>query len=80
MALQGDIGDREYQKFIDVAPYQTAVRVNNFITDIDWDEIVPTFNATSDVYEFYKSSVLQKTITINYVDATKEVMSSITKV
>lgn len=50
------------------------------VGDIVWDAITPTFNATSDVYQFYLNSVLQKTITINYTDATKEVMSGITKV
>ena len=47
---------------------------------INWDTITPTFNATSDVYQYYLSSVLVKTITINYSDATKEVITSITKV
>lgn len=48
--------------------------------DIVWDTITPTFNSTSDVYEFYLDSVLVKTITISYTDATKEVMSGVTKV
>lgn len=47
---------------------------------IAWDAIVPTFNATSDVYEFYFNSSLIQTITINYTDSTKEVMSGVTKV
>jgi len=48
--------------------------------DIVWDQITPIFNATSDVYQFYLSMVLQKTITVSYTDATKAVMSSVTKV
>lgn len=47
---------------------------------IAWDAITPTFNATSDVYVFALNGVTVKTITINYTDATKEVMSGITKV
>lgn len=46
---------------------------------INWDTITPTFNATSDVYQFYLDSVLVKTITINYEDSTKAVMSGVTK-
>lgn len=48
--------------------------------DIVWDTITPTYNATSDVYAFYLDSVLVKTITVSYTDATKEVMSGVTKV
>jgi len=47
---------------------------------IVWDTITPTYNATSDVYVFTLSSVTQATITINYTDATKAVISSITRV
>lgn len=47
---------------------------------INWDSITPTFNSTSDVYQYYLAGVLVKTITINYTDSTKEVMSGITKV
>ncbi len=47
---------------------------------VKWDSITPTFNSTSDVYQFYLDSVLVKTITINYTDSTKEVMSGVTKV
>jgi hypothetical protein len=47
---------------------------------INWDSITPTFNTTSDVYQFYLDGVLVKTITINYTDSTKEVMSGVTKV
>ena len=46
---------------------------------INWTSITPTFNATSDVYQFYLDGVLKKTITINYTDATKAVMSGVTK-
>lgn len=45
-----------------------------------WDLITPTFNTTSDVYVFSLASVTVYTITINYTDATKETISSVTKV
>lgn len=52
------------------------------ITDASsqWDLITPTFNATSDVYVFSKSSVTKQTITVNYTDSTKEVLLSVVKV
>jgi hypothetical protein len=46
---------------------------------IAWDTITPTFATTTDTYAFYLDSVLVKTITITYADATKEVMTGITK-
>lgn len=43
------------------------------------DSIVPTFNATSDVWEFKLSGVTQQTVTINYTDATKAVITSVVR-
>lgn len=56
------------------------VVVRNLTADIDWDAITPTYNATSDVYVFSKSAVTTATITVNYTDSTKAVMSGVTKV
>jgi hypothetical protein len=79
MAVSPDIDDREYDKFVANTSGETCVRILN-VNDIDWDRIVPTFNSTDDVYEFYKNDVLVKTITIFYTDSTKAVMSEVTKV
>jgi len=57
-----------------------AIVVRNLTADIKWDAITPTFNATSDVYVFSFDSVTTATITVSYVDATKEVLSGVTKV
>lgn len=46
---------------------------------IEWSLITPTYNATSDVYVFTLDGVTVKTITVNYSDATKEVITTITK-
>lgn len=45
----------------------------------NWDEIIYTNNSTSDVYEYLKNSVVMQTITINYTDSTKDVISNILK-
>lgn len=56
------------------------VVVRNLTADIKWDAIVPTFNATSDVYVFSFGGVTTATITVSYVDSTKAVLSGVTKV
>lgn len=57
-----------------------AVVVRNLTADIKWDAIVPTFNATSDVYVFSFDGSTTATITVSYTDATKAVLSGVTKV
>lgn len=57
-----------------------AVVVRNLTADIKWDAITPTFNATSDVYVFSFNGSTTATITVSYTDATKEVLSGVTKV
>lgn len=57
-----------------------AVVVRNVVGDIKWDSIAPTFNATSDVYVFSFGGSTTATITVSYVDATKAVLSGVTKV
>jgi hypothetical protein len=47
---------------------------------IVWDAITPTYNATSDVYVFSLNAATTGTITVNYTDATKSVLSGVTKV
>jgi hypothetical protein len=56
------------------------VVVRNLTADIKWDTIVPTFNATSDVYVFSYGGSTTATITVSYTDATKSVLSGVTKV
>lgn len=46
---------------------------------VERDLITPTFNTTSDVYIFTLNSVTVQTITVNYTDSTKEVLSSVVK-
>jgi hypothetical protein len=43
------------------------------------DSITPTFNATSDVWEYKLVGVTQQTLTVNYTDATKQVISSVVR-
>lgn len=43
------------------------------------DSIYPTFNATSDVWEYKLLGATVQTLTINYVDATKQVISSVVR-
>jgi hypothetical protein len=57
-----------------------AVVVRNLTADIKWDAIVPTFNTTNDVYVFSFDGSTTATITVSYTDATKEVLSGVTKV
>jgi hypothetical protein len=45
----------------------------------NWDEVTPTYNATSDVYVYAFDGTTVLTITVNYTDNTKSVISSITK-
>ena len=43
------------------------------------DSIYPTFNATSDVWEYKSSGTTVATVTVNYVDSTKAVITSIVR-
>ena len=42
-----------------------------------YDEIIPAFGSTTDVYTTKLSNVVQQTLTITYVDSSKAVMTSI---
>jgi len=57
-----------------------AIVVRNVVGDIKWDSIVPTFNATSDVYVFSYGGSTTATITVSYTDSTKAILSGVTKV
>lgn len=46
--------------------------IGNPMIKENYDVIGVTYNATSDVYEFFKGIVLKATLVINYTDATKE--------
>jgi hypothetical protein len=43
------------------------------------DSITPTFNATSDVWEYKLVGVTKQTLTVNYTDTTKQVISSVVR-
>jgi hypothetical protein len=53
--------------------------IANTTPDAEWDTITPTFNATSDVYTYSLAGTVNKVITINYTNATKEVIQNIVK-
>ncbi len=76
--LRGVLAKTSAGAWVAQEPMATEETLENSF--INWDTITPTFNATSDVYQFYLNLVLVKTITVNYTDATKTVMSGVTKV
>jgi hypothetical protein len=53
--------------------------IANTTPDDGWDTITPTFNATSDVYAYSLAGTVNKVITINYTNASKEVIQNIVK-
>ena len=53
--------------------------IANTTPDAAWDTITPTFNATSDVYTYSLAGTVNKVITINYTNASKEVIQNIVK-
>jgi hypothetical protein len=53
--------------------------IANTTPDAGWDTITPTFNATSDVYAYSLAGTVNKVITINYTNASKEVIQNIVK-
>jgi hypothetical protein len=53
--------------------------IANTTPDTAWDTITPTFNATSDVYAYSLAGTVNKVITINYTNASKEIIQNIVK-
>ena len=49
------------------------------LVTVKHDSIYPTFNATSDVWEYKASGTTVATVTVNYVDSTKAVITSIVR-
>jgi hypothetical protein len=65
-----------------IATNQTTIPVltNNSLVKVAYDALVPTFNATSDVWVYKTGGILGTTVatvTINYVDATKAVILNV---
>ena len=52
---------------------------SNIFDDIKWDLITPTFDTLTDTYVFSLDWDTTATIVITYTDATKKVLSSVTK-
>jgi hypothetical protein len=78
MALPNAINDREFQKFVDVAPGETAVRVvlsdaiSGFVPS-GYDGVYATYpSATEEVYEFRNGATTLGFVTVTYSDSTKE--------
>jgi hypothetical protein len=53
--------------------------IANTTPESAWDTITPTFNDISDVYAYSLSGTVNKVITINYTNASKEVIQNIVK-
>lgn len=45
----------------------------------NWDDILITYNSTTTVYVFKLATVTVRTITLNYSDATKSVLTEVTQ-
>lgn len=81
MTLPAALNDREHQKFIDVAPGETAVRVSlqGFTPEL-FDRCDVTYpTSIQEVYTFSYNASATGVITVNYVDSTKELISSVVK-
>jgi hypothetical protein len=75
MPFRGSTLDREYDKFKEVSG-ETAVRVSlaaGFAVPDNADNFQVAYpSSTQEVYTFYSGVTLLRTITINYVNASKE--------
>jgi hypothetical protein len=74
--IETDVGDIE--TILGNVLTRLGVMPAGLITEAH-DSVYPTYNATSDVYEYKLATVLVATITVSYVDATKAVITSIVK-
>lgn len=81
MTLPNAINDREYQKFVDVAPGETAVRVIlASLAPSSYDRIDATYpSSTEEVYTYSLSGVPQGSIAITYVNSSKKDLLSVVK-
>lgn len=81
MTLPTALNDREYQKFVDIAPGETAVRVSiTGFLPLKYDRVDVTYpNDTQEIYAFTFRGNAAGSVTVNYVDATKEFIASVVK-
>lgn len=83
MALKDQITGREYEKFAEVQGLHAVnVRVlSNFTPPAEADAVTATYPvATQEVYEFRTGGIagaILRTVTVNYVDATKELILNV---
>lgn len=81
MTLPNAINDREYQKFFDVAPGETAIRVSvASLVPSAYDRIDATYpSSTVEVYTFSLGGTPQGSITVTYVNSSKTDLLSVVK-
>lgn len=81
MTLPNAINDREYQKFVDVGPGETAVRVSlASLVPSAYDRIDATYpSSTEEVYTFSLGGVPQGAVTVTYTNTSKKVLLSVVK-
>lgn len=74
MTLPASIQDREQQKFIDVSPGQTAVRVyTEGLLPTQYDRVDVTYPTTvSEIFTFSLAGLDVGVITLTYTDTTKD--------
>jgi hypothetical protein len=87
--VKENIRDREHDKFREASQGRSKVAVVIEQTSpipvdtegIEWDTLEASYPInTQEVYDFFKESVLVQKITINYTNASKERLQSVTKV
>lgn len=83
---------REHDRFVDNGDGTNSVYVTSHpdsplnisgLIDFQYDYIEPSFNSSSDVWEYRlggSGGSLQATITITYTDSTKQTIQSVAKV
>ena len=81
MALDPNINTLEKQKFRDDGVDLTTVAVTFAGILFDYDSGSATYpTSVQEVYSFYLSAVLVKTITLNYTNSSKKFLASWSKV
>lgn len=78
MSLPSQLTDREFQKFVDVSPGETAVRVvlsgelSGFVPS-GYDSVFATYpSSVVEVYEFKNGATTLGFVTVTYSDSTKQ--------
>ena len=86
MSMSPNRGDREYQKFVETADGNAAVRVTSIgemLSGISYDSILASYPTdSSEVYSYYNNGLsgdLVATVTVVYTDSTKNVLTSVVR-